>query len=90
MLTIIKRSGRKEPFELEKTKQSLAASSDEAKEPLNESDLRRIMAELKQILEGKELVTTQQIVVIITGLLYTKGFFGVLDHYLNYRRNRIN
>lgn len=88
-MQIIKKSGRKEEFSAEKIAHSLAASSDEAKEPLNESDIHRLITELEHILKGKENVTSQQIVIIITGLLYTKGFFGTLEHYLTYSRKRV-
>lgn len=85
MLTIIKKNGQREEFCVNKIKSSLAASSDEAKQPLNESDLTSILHELQQILDGKTTVSTQQITVIIAGLLYLKGFIGVLQVYLGYK-----
>lgn len=86
MLTIVKKNGQQERFSIAKIKSSLAASSDEAKQPLNESDLAGIVSELEQILADKATITTQQIVVIVTGLLYIKGFTGVLKQYLGYKK----
>jgi|GEM_PF-526919 len=88
-MKILKKSGALEEYSSEKIKSSLAAASDEANQPLNESDLRRIIASLHEVIEGKEVVATHHITIIITGILYTKGYYGVIDKYLTYVRKRV-
>lgn len=87
-MTIIKKSGRKEEYSAEKLSNSIAAASDEAREPLNESDLKLIITEFNQIISGKELMTTQQIDVIVSGLLYSKNRRKTLEQYMSYIRKR--
>lgn len=88
-MLIIKRSGKTEEFSIDKIRAALAACSDEADQPFNESDLKRLTADLEQIISGKESLTTGQIVVIVAGILYTQGYFGALEHYLSYNRKRM-
>lgn len=83
-MTIIKKSGKKEDFSPEKLSRSIAAASDDAKQPLNESDLKMLLAEFRQIVSGKDLMTTQQVDVIVNGLLYSKGYFDILEKYVSY------
>jgi len=87
-MTVIKKSGKKEAFSTEKLMQSIAAASDEAKEPLNESDLKILLAEFQMITKEKNLITSQQIDIIVNGLLYSRGFHGVLAHYVSYTQKR--
>ena len=82
-MKIMKRSGVIEDFFTDKLKISLAAISDEANQPLNESDLNLLILELDQITKEKELITTDQLTVIMAGLLYTTGFIGVLEYWKN-------
>lgn len=89
-MTIIKKSGRKETFSSEKLLNSIAAASDEAKQPLNKSDLNTILVDFQQIVKGKDLITTQQIDVIVNGLLYSKGYFGILEKYVSYYKRQAN
>jgi transcriptional regulator NrdR family protein len=88
-MVIIKRSGITEPFTLDKIKASLAASSDEAGQPIPESDLKYLAADLLDILEGKESVRSEHIVIIVAGLLYTSGYQGILEQYLAYRKKKL-
>lgn len=85
-MTIIKKSGKKEEFSPEKLSRSIAVASEEAKQPLNESDIKGIVSDFQQIVKGKELITTQQIDIIVNGILYSKGFFGALEHYVSYKK----
>lgn len=85
-MTIIKKSGKKEQFSIEKLSNSIAAASSEANEPLNESDLKIIISEFNQLVQGKNFITTGQIDVIVNGILYSKGFFGVLERYVSYKK----
>lgn len=85
-MTIVKKSGKKEEFSKEKLANSIAAASDEANQPLNESDIKNLIVEFQQIIKGKDLMTTQQIDVVVNGLLYSKGYFGALEHYVSYKK----
>jgi len=87
-MIIIKKSGKKEEFSAEKLSRSIAAASDEANQPLTESDLKMILAEFRQIISGKDLITTQQIDVIVNGLLYSKGYYGILEQYKSYYKRK--
>lgn len=85
-MTIIKKSGKKEDFSVEKLSRSISAASDEANEPLNEGDLKLILAEFRQIVTGKELMTTQQIDIVVNGILYSKGYYDILERYVSYAK----
>lgn len=85
-MTIIKKSGKKEDFSAEKLSRSISAASGDANEPLNESDLKILLAEFRQLVSGKELMTTQQIDVVMNGILYSKGYYGILEHYVSYSK----
>lgn len=87
-MVIIKKSGKKEAFSADKMKASILAASEEAGQPLPDSDLRRLLAEFQQIVSGKDLITTQQMDVIINGLLYSKGYYGALEHYVSYNKKK--
>lgn len=87
-MIIIKKSGKKEDFSVEKLTNSIVAASKEANEPIDERTLKRIIAEFQLIVKGKNLITTQQIDVIVYGLLYSKGYYGTLNHYVSYHKKR--
>lgn len=87
-MTIIKKSGKKEVFSAEKLSNSIAAASSAANELLSESDLKMLVAEFQLIVKGKELITSQQIDVIVNGLLYSRGYHGALEHYVSYSKKR--
>lgn len=89
-MTIIKKSGKKEEFSVEKLSNSIAAASIEANEPLGESELKMILAEFQLIVKGKDLITSQQIDVIVNGLLYSKGHYGTLEKYVSYHKKHLN
>lgn len=84
-MMIIKKSGRKEEFAPEKILRSIAAASDEAKEPLTESDLNIILADFRQIVSGKNLITSRQVAIIVCGLLYSKSHFKTMEKYMSYQ-----
>jgi len=83
-VTIIKKSGKKEEFSIGKVKSSLTAVCNEANQPLSEKEMGRIISEVQQFIKDKQMMTTQQIDVIITGLLYTRGYYVILEHYVKY------
>ena len=86
MLTVIKRSGVQQPFDAEKIKQSLIATGDEAKTPLNNSDIQDILNDVLAVLEGKEKVLSQHIFIILIGVLTTKGLTKIAESYMNFEK----
>lgn len=81
MLTVIKRSGREEPFDREKIYKCLAVTSDEAGLPLTEGDLQQIICEVESVLQGREKVYHYQISAVVAGVLYTWGFVKLAGAY---------
>lgn len=80
-MTVVKRSGKHEEYSSKKLASSMRAANNETGEPLKASFL---VSEFEQIVSGKELITTQQIDVIIYGLLYSKGLLKTLEKYISY------
>lgn len=80
-MTVIKKSGRKEEFSVEKLSNSIKAANMSTDESLN---ITLTVAEFQQIVKGKELMTTQQIDVVVYGLLYSKGLLKTLMKYVDY------
>lgn len=87
-MVVIKKSGKKEEFAPGKIYQSIAGANDETDEPMNESDLKVVISDLRHIVEGKDQIDTFQIDVIVSGLLYTRGLMKTLKQYSNYRKKR--
>ncbi len=81
MLTVIKRSGAKEAFDPNKIRRTLAATSDEAKKPLNAGDLDAIIKEVEDMLEGRESITSRQIYMLVIGALHLLKFHGLAGYY---------
>lgn len=71
MLQVIKRSGKKEPFDSQKLRISLTATSDESGNILNESDINSIVLEMEKLVEEKTVVTSRQLYTMLVGILYT-------------------
>lgn len=86
-MNVIKKSGKIEPFAADKLYHSIAAASDDAKTPMNQSDLKIFVSEFLEVVKEKDTITSQQIDVIICGLLYLKGHFKVLEQYLSYKKH---
>lgn len=80
-MTVIKKSGKKEAFQVEKLCHSIQSANAKTDEPLK---VRTIITDFQQIVQGKELITTQQIDIIIYGLLYSKGLMQTLMTYISY------
>lgn len=86
MLQVTKRSGKTEPYDSQKLKVSLATSSDEAGQILNDSDINNIVMEMDKLVEGKTQVTSQQLYTMLIGILYT--WSPVLaDRYSGHKEN---
>ena len=82
-MKVIKKSGKQEEFSVKKLLNSIRAANAGTDEPLKPA---LIEAEFQQIIKGKELITTQQIDIIIYGLLYSKGLAGTLENYITYEK----
>lgn len=80
-MNVIKKSGRKEEFSLEKLKHSLQAANAFTDEPLN---INAVVQDFHQIVSGKDLITTHQIDIVVFGLLYAKNAVKTLLSYHSY------
>lgn len=80
-MTVIKKSGKKESFSAEKLSHSIQSANLSTDEPLN---LPMMIVEFQQIVKGKDLMTTQQIDIIVYGLLYSKGLLKTLMQFVAY------
>lgn len=80
-MTVIKKSGRKEEFSPEKLSHSIKAANAKTNELL---EISTMLAEFRQIVSGKELITTKQIDIITYGLLYSTGLLQTLINYVSY------
>lgn len=86
-MIIIKKSGRAEDFSEKKVRLSIAYASEDAGQPMNESDLNRIMKDLADVIGGREQVKSEHLQIIVMGLLRYRGYDGVLDAYVDYYRH---
>lgn len=80
-MTVIKKSGRKEDFMEYKVSNSIDAANKGTKESLN---LKSLLSDFKQLIAGKEEISTRQIVIIVCGLLYEQGLTLTLENYSSY------
>lgn len=87
MLQVEKRSGKVEPFDMNKIRTSLETAGDEVGAPLNASDLDGIAGEMKALLEGREKVASQQLYVMLAGILYTRDLMRVVESYTKHQGN---
>lgn len=87
MPTITKRTGHKQPFDSSKIQRALTASSDEAGQPMGQSDIALILDDVQSMLKGKKEATSFQIYMMVAGSLYVRGFKGVLRAYEAYTKN---
>jgi len=80
-MTVIKKSGRKEEFSVEKLLHSITSANAKTDELLT---INTLVAEFQQIISGKDRITTQQIDIIVYGLLYSKGLLKTLINFISY------
>jgi hypothetical protein len=85
IMELIKKSGRREPFQIEKVQNSITAACDEAGCLLTAGELKRLAAEVGEIVSGKPSVTSKEISTVVAGVLYVNGLRDVLDKSLNYK-----
>lgn len=87
MLTVIKRSGKQEPFSEEKVARSLANTSDEAGQAFTRGDVSSMVQELVRMLQEKTTVSSREVYVMIVGILFTRGFAAVAARYTGSQDN---
>lgn len=80
-MTVIKKSGKKEDFLVEKWSNSIETANIKTDEPL---EISKLKTDFLQIVRGKRLITTQQIDIITYGLLYSNGHMKTLIQYISY------
>lgn len=80
-MIVIKKSGKKEDFSPDKLASSIRHANQRTEEIV---DVTALVHEFNRIVNGKELINTQQIDVIIYGLLYSKGLLQTLVSYISY------
>lgn len=81
MLTVIKRQGREEPFNIEKIKTTLAAASDDFGQPLGSGELRNLADGILGQFAGKETVTAKEIFNAVLEALRSQGFGALATFY---------
>lgn len=87
MLTVIKRSGKEEPFDPEKLKKTIIAADNDSVEPMNESDLKFIMSRVLERLEGREKITSREVYELLVGCMREQKFDFLADAYINFADN---
>ena len=80
-MTVIKKAGHKEEFSPEKLSNSLHLANQNTDEQI---DVNSLSVDFYRIVEGKAFITTEQIDIIIFGLLYSQGFQKTLSSYISY------
>lgn len=80
-MTVIKKSGKKEEFSPEKLANSLTHAG---KDAAQEIDAKSLLLEFGRLVEGKKLITTRQIDIIVYGLLYSQKLTATLEAYTSY------
>jgi len=81
IMTVVKKSGKKEEFSDGKLSNSIKSANTGTDELFNVASL---IGEFQQIVHGKKLITTRQIDIIVYGLLYSKGLMQTLMKYISY------
>ncbi|MDL2219499.1 hypothetical protein LJC04_04065 [Ruminococcaceae bacterium OttesenSCG-928-O06] len=80
-MTIIKKQGHSEEYSSEKLTRSVERANKGTGEVV---DTNSLAVDFYQIVEGKSFITTRQIDVIVSGLLYVHGFPKTLAAYMSY------
>lgn len=80
-MIIVKKQGNKEEYSSEKLSRSIMRANQGTGETI---DINSLSVDFYRIVEGKAFITTKQIDVIVSGLLYTQGFGKTLAAYMSY------
>ncbi len=83
-MKVIKKDGRTQKFDLDKIKTSIYRASDDAEQPLNESDIENIAGDIETNIKDlkKESVNSYVIQELVVDQLEKSGF-NVLAKYYN-------
>lgn len=83
-MKVIKKDGRTQKFDLDKIKTSIYRASDDAEQPLNESDIDNIAGDIETNIKDlkKEAVNSYVIQELVVDQLEKSGF-NVLAKYYN-------
>lgn len=81
MLMVIKRSGRKEPFDMEKVRTTLITAGNELDEPLTYGDVDCLLAPVRAFTEGKHLLTSRDIYNNLISNMENLGFHRLAKAY---------
>lgn len=85
-MNVIKKSGVQELFSPEKLARSLEAANTSTKESI---DIPSLLTQFQQIVAEKTKITTQQINIIVFGLLYSSGHLSTLTRYQSYEKGQL-
>lgn len=83
-MTVIKKDGRIQNFDVEKIRLSVANTSDDAKAPMSSSDLDLVIKDVLasiELVETKQHITTAMLRNFIIDSLIKFGFSKVAKHY---------
>lgn len=80
-MVVIKRSGGREKFSMDKLSNSLRYANHMTGEDM---DVDALAAEVNRIVDKKDIITAQEIEVILCGVLNAKGFFQTLIAYSSF------
>lgn len=83
MLTVIKRLGHEEAFDIQKIINSLAAASDELRQPFCDSDIHNLAADIEKRVEGMEKITSKELFAITIETIFREGFEDLAHAYLD-------
>lgn len=87
MLTVIKRSGKEEPFDKSKLKKTITAAGDEIRRPLNESDINVLTELVMHRLEALETVRSKDVYEALIAAMRQEGFKDVAEAYIHFANN---
>ncbi|MGH4138206.1 ATP cone domain-containing protein [Clostridium sp.] len=82
-MKVIKRDGKLQDFDLNKIKTSIYRASDDASEPLNESDIENLAKSIERSLQNyqKGSIHSDIIQIFVLRELKKEGFTGVATYY---------
>ncbi|BDF57498.1 hypothetical protein CE91St36_03150 [Christensenellaceae bacterium] len=82
-MIVVKKSGLTEEFSLGKLRHSVRSANLNTDESIY---LPGLLASFQQIIEEKSQITSEQIDIILFGLLYSKGHMRTLLNYVSYEK----
>lgn len=91
-MNVIKRNGQTQAFNLEKIKTSLICTSSDIKQPLTESDLNNILAQIESLIYKMDTnqITYVQIHMTVLEVLSQLGFKNIANAYDEFENSFVN